>query len=514
MASAKMPDDPDEDFFCSVCLDLFIEPVILQCGHNFCKSCIDKFWEKEKNLFCPVCREEFTSKIYAVNKVLCKLVEKASRSQPGKNAGKLQKEQKGHCALGSRECLEHGEALKLFCQQDGSPICYICMLSSEHTGHTFLPVQEAVGMFQDELKAAASFLQLSIMELKESQTKEEQKISAIQGKAQSFEQHIASEFAKLRQFLQDKEHQLTQQLKEEAAGILGKMRENLQKIEGTKEDIQKLLLEIQTKLQQEDPLLFLTDIVDKTERVRKSQKKVKDMEKKEEELEEDKEKDASNSALASDNSSLGIYKAPLQYSIWKEMRSFISPGPSHLATRQAIHAGLSQLTFDPNTACDHLILSDDLTSVKYDDVKQQLPDNSERFDMYPCVLVSGGFISGKHYWEVEVKTKPDWDMGVTRESSKRKGIFNINPGDGYWVISLWDGNKYIAQDSPYKALNPSMKPEKIGVYLDYEGGQVSFYNADNMSHLYTFIDTFTERLYPYFYSGYNAEPLKLFHLKL
>ncbi|XP_043922377.1 zinc-binding protein A33-like [Protopterus annectens] len=178
--------------------------------------------------------------------------------------------------------------------------------------------------------------------------------------------------------------------------------------------------------------------------------------------------------------------------------------------------GLPHLTLDPKTAHPNLILSDDLTSVINRNVKELSPDNPERYNLRPCVLASQDFTSGIHYWEVKVGCKTYWELGVTRNSSIRKGQFDLNPNCGYWAIVLRSGNEYWAQDSTPKNLNLSAQPKKVGVYLDYEGGQVSFYNADDMSHLYTFTNTFTETLYAFFSPcnncGGNLEPLKVLHL--
>ncbi|XP_043942831.1 zinc-binding protein A33-like [Protopterus annectens] len=179
----------------------------------------------------------------------------------------------------------------------------------------------------------------------------------------------------------------------------------------------------------------------------------------------------------------------------------------------------SPLTLDPDTAYPYLILSEDLTSVRDDDVIQHLPDNPKRFDCYISVLGKEGFNSERHYWEVEVKNKTEWDVGVTRESSNRKREFEMNAKHGYWMMMLRNKNEYTAEDSSLKNVTHTVKPQRIGVYLDYEGGEVSLYNADNMSHIYTYTDKFTETIYPYFspglnYKGENSELLKLFHLKL
>ncbi|XP_043914635.1 zinc-binding protein A33-like [Protopterus annectens] len=214
-----------------------------------------------------------------------------------------------------------------------------------------------------------------------------------------------------------------------------------------------------------------------------------------------KQEEETCAPLVTDDLSLGVYKGPLQYRVWKEMLSILSPGLSHL-------------TLDPNTAHPDLILSEDLTSVRHGDIRQQLPNNPERFDKYPCVLGSEGFTTGRHYWEVGVGNKTEWDVGVTTKSSNRKALIALNPVNGYWALSLRNENEYEAWDSTFKRLTLTMKAHRIGVYLDYEGGQVSLYNADNMSHIYTYTDSFTEGLYPYFYISHDDEPLKLFHLKL
>ncbi|XP_041068469.1 nuclear factor 7, ovary-like isoform X2 [Carcharodon carcharias] len=197
---------------------------------------------------------------------------------------------------------------------------------------------------------------------------------------------------------------------------------------------------------------------------------------------------------------VGKYIGSLQYRVWKKMLTAINTAP---------------VTFDPNTAHPNLLLSEDLRNVRYTGKRKQLPDNPERFDYCACVLGSEGFTSGKHSWEVEVGIKADWDVGVAMESINRKGkISNLNPGNGYWTMVLREGNEYWACENLLKRLELSVKPRKIRVCLDYEGGKVSFYNSDNKSHMYTFTATFTEKLYPYFCpcitnGGKNTEPLKI-----
>uniref|UniRef100_A0A8C4KLJ3 Tripartite motif containing 69 n=1 Tax=Dromaius novaehollandiae TaxID=8790 RepID=A0A8C4KLJ3_DRONO len=202
----------------------------------------------------------------------------------------------------------------------------------------------------------------------------------------------------------------------------------------------------------------------------------------------------------------GQFKGPIQYTAWKEMKSVLSPG-------------LSLITLDPKTAHPNLVLSADLTSVRHDDVKQMLPNTPERFDSSIAVLGAEGFTSGKHYWEVEVEKKTKWTLGVVKASINRKKKPPLSPREGYWLIMLRNRNELKALDVPMKGLILRTGISKIGVYLDYEGGQVSFYEANEMSHIYTFMDTFTEKLYPYFCpclneAGENSHPLKVFSSKI
>ncbi|XP_066578101.1 erythroid membrane-associated protein [Amia ocellicauda] len=161
------------------------------------------------------------------------------------------------------------------------------------------------------------------------------------------------------------------------------------------------------------------------------------------------------------------------------------------------------VTLDPNTAHPRLILSEDGKQVRLGGKRQALPDNPERFDSTINVLGKEGFSSGSHYWEVEVGEKTKWDLGVARESVNRKGPITGSPKKGYWTVWLRNGNEYKTAADPPVLLPLTSKPQKVGVFVDYEGGQVSFYDVGGRYNICTFTNTFTEKLYPFFSPCYN-----------
>nr|XP_055055614.1 E3 ubiquitin-protein ligase TRIM39-like [Misgurnus anguillicaudatus]XP_055055625.1 E3 ubiquitin-protein ligase TRIM39-like [Misgurnus anguillicaudatus] len=167
------------------------------------------------------------------------------------------------------------------------------------------------------------------------------------------------------------------------------------------------------------------------------------------------------------------------------------------------------VTLDPDTAHACLVLSEDRKEVRMqvsENIRHDLPNNPERFDLCPSVLGKEGFSSGRIYFEVQVTGKTDWDLGVATESINRKGNIILSPKNGYWTIGLWRGNDYQASACPSVPLSPRIKPQTVGVFVDYEEGLVSFYDVESWSQIYSYTgQCFAEKLYPYFYPGKNKE---------
>uniref|UniRef100_A0A4W6F4G9 B30.2/SPRY domain-containing protein n=2 Tax=Lates calcarifer TaxID=8187 RepID=A0A4W6F4G9_LATCA len=168
---------------------------------------------------------------------------------------------------------------------------------------------------------------------------------------------------------------------------------------------------------------------------------------------------------------------------------------------------------DPATAHQCLLLSDDGKKVKDGGKNQRVPDSPKRFDMFGSILGLNSLTSGKSYWEVDVSNKTGWDLGVARGDANRKGKLLLNPDNGYWVTVHYEDKQYAALTAPPVSLSLRKKAKKVGVFVDYEEGLVSFYDVTTQSHIYSFTGcSFGGEIFPYFsphlqQNGKNSDPL-------
>ncbi|XP_015266565.1 PREDICTED: zinc-binding protein A33-like [Gekko japonicus] len=200
------------------------------------------------------------------------------------------------------------------------------------------------------------------------------------------------------------------------------------------------------------------------------------------------------------------YDGPLQYILWRRMLKSVDPAPA-------------PLTFDPESAHPNLILSKDLTSVTEREKPYCVSSSSSRFLKCVNVLARQSFESGRHYWEVWVGNKAKWDLGVAAGSIDRRAKVRLCPENGYWALRLRDNSEYWAAATPQVRLKPQRVVKRVGVLLDCRESKVAFYDAEDMSHLFTFRQAAACKFYPFFSTCFsdgnkNAEPMRICHLSL
>ncbi|XP_043942094.1 zinc-binding protein A33-like isoform X2 [Protopterus annectens] len=242
MACNKQTEDFEEELYCPICLETFKTPVILDCGHNFCEHCITVYWNKANILSCPECRCEFSTRKFTVNRKLARLTELIIKPDPKPE----------------QVCKEHEKIRELFCMEDETLLCTLCV--PKHHGHPIITLPEAMGTYQEFLKQASINMECILEGAQEANVKQEQAVTGLNECSQNLEHHITSEFAKLHQFLQDKQQELIEQLKEETAGILRNMEENRNKISNKRDTIHINISTIRLQLESNDALLFLLGV--------------------------------------------------------------------------------------------------------------------------------------------------------------------------------------------------------------------------------------------------------------
>lgn len=179
---------------------------------------------------------------------------------------------------------------------------------------------------------------------------------------------------------------------------------------------------------------------------------------------------------------------------------------------------ITPVTFDPDTAHPTLSISDSCGSVWFEEGKdvQACLVNPRRFHYYYCVLGHHGFSTGRHYWEVEVGGKTAWRLGVAREDVPRGEMASTGTSSGFWTLALKGGSILACTDPQPTKVTVSARLVRIGVFLDYEKEEVSFYNAVTMSPIYTFtLGRLTVPLFPYYNpcdadDGKNTAAIKIF----
>ncbi|XP_030390647.1 zinc finger protein RFP-like isoform X1 [Gopherus evgoodei] len=450
---------------CSICLSFFKDPVSLDCRHNFCRACISQCWEEsDADISCPQCRETFPQRTLRPNRLLANVVE-------------IAKQLSFQAAAGEDLCKVHQEPFKLFCSQDQILLCVICRESQGHRAHNVIPIEEAAQSYKGQIQTRLNTLKKEREELLKWRQDEEKQSQEYLGKIEVERQKIMSEFEQLRLFLEAQERLLLAWLEELDKETVKMQDENVTKLSEEISRLSDLISEIEKKCQQPTSE-FLQDIKSTWSRCEKRfQKPV---------------------AVPKDLAKRLSVSSQRNVCLQETLKKFKESLPYHLSFLISKAEKEVQATLDPDLANPCSVVSTD-ESVIHEYQHTEFLEKQNRFYPAPCVLGLKGFTSGRCYWEVEVGNKNQWVLGIAKQSVIDQGVISRTPGEGIWALEHTT-NKYWALTSPKSSLNLLSGPSKIGVYLDYEGEKVTFYEVtfSGREPIFTFTASFTGKIIPFF----------------
>ncbi|XP_055771056.1 tripartite motif-containing protein 16-like [Salvelinus fontinalis] len=543
----------DQDqFCCSVCLDLLKEPVTIHCGHSYCRSCIEGCWDQDvlKGVYsCPQCRHTFTPRPTLMkNNMLAEVVEKLRKTglqaapppalcyagpgdvacdfctgtrkqkalmsclaclasycethlQPHYESPALKKHKlvKATAQLQEKICSHHDKLLEVYCRTDQQCICYLCTMD-EHKGHDTVSAaaertekQRQLGMSQQKVQQR---FQEREKELKELQ----QAVESFKSSAQSAVDYSDQIFTELIRSIERRSSEVKELIRAQEKAQVSQAEGLLEQLKQEIAELRKRSTELEQLSHTEDHIHFLQSY-----------------------------QSLSSISVSSDLPSIVV--RPLQYfgdvsktvsELRKKLEDFLKGEwtkisttvnivdvvlPPEPKTREQLLQYSCQLTLDPNTAGTLLSLSEGNRKVTYTRQVQPYPDHPDRFTNRQVLCREG--LSGRCYWEVErtgvvVYTAVSYkDISRTEEG----GGFGLN--NKSWSLRYYRGDYCFRHNNVLTKVS-GPQSSRVGVYLDHKAGTLSFYSvSDTMTLLHRVQTTFSQTLYPGFYLTGTAELVKL-----
>lgn len=518
-----------EHFSCSICLEFLIEPVSTPCGHNYCKDCIKTYWTTNTVSDCPLCKETFHEapelrvntefrdmlglfkEAFVVDdertkgpitvEVPCDLCEgiacQAVKSclvclasycnvhlEPHRRAQAFKWHQLVDpiISLENRLCKKHKKVREYFCQDDQSCVCSAC-LTEDHALHKAVSTQEEYEKRKDKLKDLEKRVDNVVTEKVTMEDNIKQSVVKSRQKVEKTKTETNRVFDALVTLVELRKRELIDSLEERQKAEEQKAEAQLRQLRSDIDEHKELMAKLEELSNTEDhfkvlqefpsvPGLLITDSSVlrqiqsplNLDTLRGLMSKMKDI------LNEEMDDVMSEIACAN--------KANSEDQMPKEVfRDELEEIKKCCAVK---------VTLDPYTAHPCLVVSGNGSTVCDVGRKRKIEDNSTRFDFFHFVFAKEGFSSGRFYFEVILKEQRDWEIGVARESISKKSLnLLLSPENGCWTLGSYWGCCQANANPPVK-LSLQKEPKRIGVFVDYEKGMVSFYDVDTRALIYSF----------------------------
>ncbi|KAF5890905.1 E3 ubiquitin-protein ligase TRIM39-like isoform X1, partial [Clarias magur] len=514
----------EDQLQCSICLEVFTDPVSTPCGHNYCMTCLKLYWDSSLHCQCPICKtyfakrpelcvNTFISGLAAVFKESVQVKSRGATDQlpsmtkkvlcdscteekleavksclhcglslcnthliPHKTTAKLMKHKLMEPVENLEDyiCQKHERPLELFCRDDQMCVCQFC-IEADHKTHNTVPIEEASAEKKIQLGKTRAEIQQMIQEQLKKTEEIKHSVALMKKNIEKEKTDVVEIFSYLMCCIERSQAKLLKMMEEKQKAAERQAEEFIKDLEQEVTELKRRNTELEQLSHTEDHLHLLQiypslcspphtqDWTDVT----------------------------INCYLSVETMRRALSQIHQRVSDEMEMLEAFK--------LKRIQQCAVDVSLDPDTAHPKLKLSHDGKQVKYGDKRQNLPDNPERFDQCYYVLGKDGFSSKRFYFEVQVKEKTAWNLGVASGSSNRKGNITACPKNGYWCISLRNATDHLACESSPVCLPLPYFPQKVGVFVDYEEGLISFYDVNAMSHIYSFTgQTFTEKLHPLF----------------
>ncbi|XP_077123000.1 E3 ubiquitin/ISG15 ligase TRIM25-like [Ranitomeya variabilis] len=520
MASAGLR----KELECSICLTLYTDPVPLRCGHNFCRVCIDQVLNTQDGsgvYSCPECREEFQERpALKRNITLCNVVENFLSTRPHQEEitgicctycmdspapavrsclhceaslcdNHLRAHSKGPehvltdptISLRNRKCSVHKELLKYYCTEDTACICVSCTLAGQHRGHRVEMLDEAS---EKKKKKLRNVLNKLITKRK----KTEERVQSLKEHKRKTQKNISGEtkrvtalFIDIRRRVDDLEKRVLSEISRREEKMSLSLSDVIQNLEIKKDELSRKMRHIEELCNMTDPLTVLQepdsgDLCDP----------------------EEEEGDEDTWGHDGGDKDTGGHDGGDQ---GRELISHISHTLSDIIRGINVTfygEGPADIVLDVNTAANNLLISDDLKTATWTLITQNFAETEKRFQSYSQVMSNNEFSCGRHYWDVEISGSQCWRVGMCYPSIDRCGPQSFI-GDNNKSWCLYGGLAYNNQCSVKYYGKTFQLPHQISsdrfrIYLDYEAGQLSFYElCDPIRHLHTFTAAFSEPLH-------------------